>query len=514
MCVESARGFRDHSHSSSRRVECCVQSNSNDRTLGACPHLGPFSSFPPSLSHHRQPLHLKSQPLRRRSPPLPRVQLTGLRQPHTPFNSSAPPSLLRQPVDQTLPPLANPLNMLRLSLVSALAIASAAQASVISTSVFPNSACAGASSSLGGLVGVGRVTLSNGEVETHCGCPSDNLPSFEACPSSDNGESVCNSVLDLESGAFTASCGVIACQGTECPSTVVNTVVVDETDCSASDKGAIGISNVDGEEKCACSADAGEFTACPTPENGRASCVATDSDFLGMAYTHKETVKCGVVCDDGFFLSPGGSCVKLAKRVFHSPGPIKVGPSASKSHSKSHSTSPTQRRPHTPTHTHTRHSTPGVFTTSSRSTNPPSATTTSTKKHHGSSKKHHHHKSTTDTFSTTGPIKVGPSASFTGTGPIKVGPSQIARRAVEEIVFQEVCAQDERSCPAGEFGDFSCVRLDDVTECGGCNSLGDAVSCLDMPGVASAACLRGGCVVRACQTGYVQTSEGTCSPKA
>lgn len=44
--------------------------------------------------------------------------------------------------------------------------------------------------------------------------------------------------------------------------------------------------------------DAGEFTACPTPENGRASCVATDSDFLGMAYTHKETVKCGVVCDE------------------------------------------------------------------------------------------------------------------------------------------------------------------------------------------------------------------------
>lgn len=65
--------------------------------------------------------------------------------------------------------------MLRISVLSALAVATAARASVISTSVFPNSACAGASSSLTGLVGIGRVTLSNGEVETHCGCPSVRL---------------------------------------------------------------------------------------------------------------------------------------------------------------------------------------------------------------------------------------------------------------------------------------------------------------------------------------------------
>lgn len=64
------------------------------------------------------------------------------------------------------------INMLRLSVLSALAVATAARASVISTSVFPNSACAGASTSLGGLVGIGKVTLSNGEVESHCGCPS------------------------------------------------------------------------------------------------------------------------------------------------------------------------------------------------------------------------------------------------------------------------------------------------------------------------------------------------------
>jgi hypothetical protein len=63
--------------------------------------------------------------------------------------------------------------MFRLSLVTAAALLSipAVYASVVSTSVFPNSACAG-SSSVNGLVGVGRVTLANGEVETHCGCPS------------------------------------------------------------------------------------------------------------------------------------------------------------------------------------------------------------------------------------------------------------------------------------------------------------------------------------------------------
>lgn len=61
--------------------------------------------------------------------------------------------------------------MLRLTLLSAAAI-SAVRASVVSTSVFPNSACSGASNSLSGLVGVGKVTLNNGQVELHCGCAS------------------------------------------------------------------------------------------------------------------------------------------------------------------------------------------------------------------------------------------------------------------------------------------------------------------------------------------------------
>lgn len=60
--------------------------------------------------------------------------------------------------------------MMRFTLLSAAAI-SAVTASV-STSVFPNSLCQGASDSLGGLVGVGKVTLANGDVEVHCGCPS------------------------------------------------------------------------------------------------------------------------------------------------------------------------------------------------------------------------------------------------------------------------------------------------------------------------------------------------------
>lgn len=62
------------------------------------------------------------------------------------------------------------VTMMRLTLLSAAAI-SAVHASV-STSVFPNSLCQGASDSLGGLVGVGKVTLANGDVELHCGCPS------------------------------------------------------------------------------------------------------------------------------------------------------------------------------------------------------------------------------------------------------------------------------------------------------------------------------------------------------
>ena len=93
-------------------------------------------------------------------------------------------------------------------------------------------------------------------------------------------------------------------------------------------------------------------------------------------------------------------------------------------------------------------------------------------------------------------------------------PSQLARRTNEEFVFSDLCAQDERTCAVGSYGDFSCVRLDDVTECGGCNTSGDAVNCLEIVGASSVSCLRGGCVVRSCQTGFVQTSEGTCEPKA
>ncbi|GAA5959442.1 hypothetical protein JCM21900_003757 [Sporobolomyces salmonicolor] len=553
--------------------------------------------------------------------------------------------------------------MLRLTLLSAAAFlsADAVRASVVSTSVFPNSACAGASSSLGGLVGVGKVTLSSGEVETHCGCPSDNLPSFEICPSSSNGESVCNSVLNLETGAFTASCGVVACSGASCPSTVVNTVVIDETDCYTGDKGSIGIITVDGESRCGCSAGpSGDFTACPSPANGRATCVSTDSDFLGMAYSHKEKAECGVTCDEDYFLTPGGSCTKLNKRapvgpsgLFNGGGPGKVGPSASwhpvpqptklgpsashhpssAHHHSSHPGSPAWSAPasptlhhphlaHTPTyptaspvassattsaysyhHHHPSHSEESSHPSSrpswetrtggpggghhtsmaikvgpSSSVSAPASSWTGHHGHHASqyhhhhpssrpswetrtasteSAHHHHHPSSrpsweTHTASTesahhhhhpssrpswesrtAGPVKVGPSATTTatavfrsagpgkvgpsaafGAGVGKVGPSQVARRAAEEFVFADVCAQDERSCPAGAFGDFSCVRLDDVTECGGCNSTGDAKNCLEIEGASSVACLRGGCVVRACQTGFVQTSEGTCEPKS
>lgn len=88
------------------------------------------------------------------------------------------------------------------------------------------------------------------------------------------------------------------------------------------------------------------------------------------------------------------------------------------------------------------------------------------------------------------------------------GPSQrAARRAADEFVFSDVCAQDERTCPGD---DIMCVRLDDVTQCGGCHATGDAVNCLEIPGASSVSCLRGGCVVRSCQTGYFQTAEGRC----
>ncbi|KAK4333089.1 Asparagine-linked glycosylation protein 2 [Rhodotorula toruloides] len=562
--------------------------------------------------------------------------------------------------------------MLRLTLLSAAAI-SAVRASVVSTSVFPNSACSGASNSLSGLVGVGKVTLNNGQVELHCGCASDGLADFEACPSSSHGESVCNGVYNIESGEFTASCGVVACSGSDCPTTVVNTVAVDENDCYNSEKGSIGVVTVDGEAKCGCSAEAdgAEFEACPSPANGRATCVQTDNDFLGGAYDHKVKVECGVTCDEGFFLTPGGKCIQLAKRAvsgpsggFHSMGPGKVGPSSTwpgYGSSTPSTATPTSRHPH---HAHSTTPSSSATTTSysykhhhhhksssghpSASTKLPfhsrvsshsmhtssttkhhghhahpttpsgsqSTTTThpykhhhhgSSKPHHGSSTKvpfvsrtpstsastspatkvpfksrtsshhygssthghhtsptsrhphhahptsgaststttsysykhHHHHKthghgssstghgstkvpfvSRTHTSAPAGSPTTTPASTTTTSypGPGKVGPSpgpsQRARRAGEEFVFSDACAQDERTCPSGDFGDFSCVRLDDITECGGCHSTNDAKNCLEIVGASSVACLRGGCVVRSCQVGYVQTSEGTCELKA
>ncbi|GAA5875589.1 hypothetical protein JCM16303_000676 [Sporobolomyces ruberrimus] len=511
--------------------------------------------------------------------------------------------------------------MFRLSLVAAAALLSipSVYASVVSTSVFPNSACAG-SSSVNGLVGVGRVTLANGQVETHCGCPSDNLPDFTPCEVSAHGESVCNSVLNLDTGSFTASCGVVSCSGADCPTTVINSVVVDQDDCYNSEKGSIGIVTIDGESKCGCASDSipSEFTACAAPANGRATCVSVDADFLGMAYSHKEKVECGVVCDDDHFLTPGGSCTKLAKREFashsasHGPSHT-AGPSGG-----SHTAGPSGGSPTTvPYHPHNAHTTEGPNGPASSAT-----TTTYSYKHHqpshvnsgspspssrpafhdrptsagshassrpsssyhgshgshggsnggsngghnggsngghnggsssgshhgshsagghggshGGNYQHHtsmmHHPSSRPSWqdkpSTTsngsgpspttapgggefphshGPTKVGPSASYGGPG--KVGPSQMARRAAEEFVFSDVCAQDERTCPTGSFGDFSCVRLDDVTECGGCNTNNDAQNCLEIDGASSVACLRNGCVVRSCQTGYIQTGVDSC----
>ena len=91
------------------------------------------------------------------------------------FLSSSSPSPPSPPRRHPFPhPFTPPLNlvvtrMLRLALLSSFAVLSVHGLS--STSVFPNSACSGASQGVG-LVGIGRVTLSNGEIETHCGCPS------------------------------------------------------------------------------------------------------------------------------------------------------------------------------------------------------------------------------------------------------------------------------------------------------------------------------------------------------
>lgn len=149
------------------------QSNSNVGNLAAL--FSPFLhlSSPPTSSPQEH-LFVGVQPL----PPCPTHRPSPTPHSFQPAPSPSFASPRRSNTSSSPPP--SPFNMLRLSLVSALAIASAAQASVISTSVFPNSACAGASSSLGGLVGVGRVTLSNGEVETHCGCPSVRSYSLQA----------------------------------------------------------------------------------------------------------------------------------------------------------------------------------------------------------------------------------------------------------------------------------------------------------------------------------------------
>ncbi|GAA6021347.1 hypothetical protein JCM8202_003581 [Rhodotorula sphaerocarpa] len=657
--------------------------------------------------------------------------------------------------------------MMRFTLLSAAAI-SAVTASV-STSVFPNSLCQGASDSLGGLVGVGKVTLANGDVEVHCGCPSDNLADFEACPSSTKGESVCNSVYDMASGQFSAS---------DCLGTIVNEVVTHADECA--DRGAIGISTVDGESKCACSSevDAEDFSACVAPANGKATCTTTDPDFLGASNDHTVQVECGVVCDQGFTLTPAGTCTSIAKRNCNGgscdngnpapmpnmpmgPGPVQMG-SSSRAHPMGSSTQgnamptwhPHQAHPTTggamPTTTsysykyHHGHSsmghggngagyhTSGVWMGASSSMpagnggmwNGPSMshgnswgampTTTPVGSNHAAhptttpgmmapassspySYKHHNGHSTMGSGSPSssslrvtyasqpaayvaavaapsnmasthwahkrncngdscnngnpapmpnmpmgpGPVhygsssRAGPSQSMwhggssmpanngnamptwhphqahpTSGGPMAAptttttsysykyhhhqnsmaaqassssassmgmawqpmpsmgpsgsnhnahpwngassspmmgaaspsttapsmrphygsttaapsmrphygsttagamatpGPSQRAmRRSSDEYVFSDdVCAQDERTCP----GDIMCVRLDDVTECGGCHATGDAVNCLEIPGASSVSCLRGGCVVRSCQTGYFQTAEGRC----
>lgn len=202
----------------------------------------------------------------------------------------------------------NSLTMFRLSLVTAAALLSipSVYASVVSTSVFPNSACAGASS-INGLVGVGRVTLANGEVETHCGCPSVSFPgkinintrvvlihcltlaplslSYRRttsptslpvnCPLTVNPSATRFSTSTLEVSprhaesfpaperkffCFSLSCTVhrealltaSLTPSSDCPTTVINSVVVDQDDCFNSEKGAIGIVTVDGESKCGC----------------------------------------------------------------------------------------------------------------------------------------------------------------------------------------------------------------------------------------------------------------------
>lgn len=112
----------------------------------------------------------------------------------------------------------------------------------------------------------------------------------------------------------------------ECPTTVVNTVVVDEADCLYHGQGLIGFnSGADGQNRCACSTatndvsfhpprsstsfkdradhhsqsgEADNFTTCPSPANGRGTCVSVDPDFLGQSLDHREVIKCGVLCDE------------------------------------------------------------------------------------------------------------------------------------------------------------------------------------------------------------------------
>ncbi|GAA5890840.1 hypothetical protein JCM8208_003070 [Rhodotorula glutinis] len=430
---------------------------------------------------------------------------------------------------------------------------------------------------------------------------ADNLAEFELCPSSAAGQAICNSALDLKTNTFTASCDVEACSGADCTATVVNKVTVDEDECFNAEKGATGIVTIDGEAKCGCASDdADNFSPCQAPANGRALCVATDADFLGSSPNDVATVECSYQCDDGYFLTPGGSCIKFAKRAhIGTSAPIKVHPTTPGSHGSStqpHATTSTSysRHPHnahttshspseptatttTWTYKHFSHTRPHHSGSSSSPSHPSASSSTghhgsskphhpsghktshhphhahptsspnmphdstttypyghhghSTRPHHGSSMPPHHGASSSTTYpyghhghstrphhgSSTATTSPGHPTTTSSHGPSMShgpSPSQLARRTTEEFVFSDLCAQDERTCAVGSYGDFSCVRLDDVTECGGCNASGDAVNCLEIVGASSVSCLRGGCVVRSCQTGFVQTSEGTCEPKA
>lgn len=106
-----------------------------------------------------------------------------------PFRPSFVQLLWLYAFDSPPPSLVSHHTMLRVAtLLSAAALlsADAVRAAAVSHSAFPNSACAGAASgALGGLVGIGKVTLSNGDVEAHCGCvsvrPPSSVPDASVC---------------------------------------------------------------------------------------------------------------------------------------------------------------------------------------------------------------------------------------------------------------------------------------------------------------------------------------------